>query len=105
MVSMDPYNSYSSQHILTETVDGVTYCGRWFVDNQVVVLYVGSAGPLTKMVFRDSPDIAAHQLFHEFLADEVIKRRLQRTTELDAQGGKQQAERVIGVDHPKPDGC
>lgn len=102
---MDPYNSYPTQRTLTETVDGVTYRGRWFVDNQVVVLYVGSAGPLTKMVFRDSPDIAAHQLFHEFLANEVTRRRVQRAIELNARGGEQQAEHGIGVDNPKSDRC
>lgn len=65
----------------------LTYRGRWFIDNHVVVLYVGSAGPLTKMVLSGSPEIAAHQLFHEFLANEVTRRRVQRVKGSDTDSG------------------
>ena len=61
----------SPEHHLTETVDGVTYRGHWFIDNQVVVLYVGSAGRLTKLLLKGTPDAAAQELFREFLVHET----------------------------------
>jgi hypothetical protein len=68
---MKPFNPHAPERTFTETFDGVTYHGRWFIDNQVVVLYVGSNGPLTKLILGASPEIAAQQLFRDFAADEI----------------------------------
>jgi hypothetical protein len=84
---MNPLNTFPPEHTLAETVDGVTYRGRWYIDNHVVVLYVGSVGPLTKMVLSVSPEIVAHQLFHEFMANEVTRRRAQRAKGSDPESG------------------
>jgi len=89
--SQDQYILVSPTSAFTETIDGVTYHGHWFIDNQVVVLYVGSVRPLT-MMLGTSPEITAQQIFHEFLADEAIRRRVQPPTGTDPQPGKTRVE-------------
>ena len=90
---MKPFYTHPPERTLTETAKAVTYRGRWFIDNQVVVLYVRSAGPLSKMMLGNSPDTAAHQLFHEFPANEVTRRRVQEATEVAGQLNGQKASR------------
>jgi hypothetical protein len=85
---MNHDSAYTSERSLTETVDGVVYRGRWFIDNQVIVLYVGSAGPLTRMLLGSSPEIAAQELFREFLANESSPRGGQGAAESDLPMGK-----------------
>jgi len=101
---MDPYNSYPTGLIVTETVDDVTYRGHWFIDNQVIVLYVGSAGPLTKMVLGDSPAVTAKKLLREFLANELAGRRPQGAQEPKSPPGKSKLDSAIVVDNQKTDG-
>jgi hypothetical protein len=85
-----PFYTHSPEHILTETMDGVTYRGQWFINHQVVVLYVGASGPLTKMLLRDSPEATAQQLFQEFLADESSRHRMRDSTRFER--GKAQGD-------------
>ena len=84
---MSSLSTYSSERSLTKTVDGVTYRGRWFVDNHVVILYVGSAGPLTKLVLGASPEVAANKIFHEYLAGESIRNRAKPFAESEGTDG------------------
>jgi hypothetical protein len=61
-----------SKGTLIEVVDGVTYRAQWFVDNQAVVLHVGSseslAGMLVGLLMGGIPETVAIRLFHEYLA-------------------------------------
>ena len=98
---MKPFYTHPPERTLTETVEGVTYRAHWFIDNHVVVLYVGSAGPLTKMVLRNSPETVAHQLFHEFLVSEVMRRREQNATAVKSHLSELEAERASVVERPK----
>jgi len=102
-VAMNPSNTYSPERTLTAAVDGVTYRGHWFIDNQVVVMYIGSTGPLSKLILGTSPEIAAQRLFNEFMAHKSIRRGVQRATEPDAQLGETQADRSIGPVTPEAD--
>jgi hypothetical protein len=61
-------------------VDGVTYRGHWFISDQVIVLYVGSATPLTKMILDASPEATARQLFREFVANQIAPRSTGKNT-------------------------
>jgi hypothetical protein len=89
---MNSSNTYPRERAFAETVDGVTYRGHWFIDNQVVVMYVGSASPLTKMILGASPEITARQLLYEFVASEVNMGRLQIATGSNKKAAARQVE-------------
>jgi hypothetical protein len=58
---------------LTETIGDVTYHARWYVDYQAVVLYIGTRGPMTKMLTTCAPDVVARQMLQEFSVKELAR--------------------------------
>jgi hypothetical protein len=60
--------------------ENVAHNVRWFVDNQAIVLYADSAGPIVRMLTSAGAQLQVHRLADDYLSGKHL--RYSRPTEI-----------------------